>query len=185
MLLYWRLEEPDISNRASVQNRVGALYFLSVNFLVLYMQNSLATFPKNQLIFNKEYDSGLYDVLPYYLSKVIVEILITSLFPTLFTLLVYFTTNLNLSANCFFVFWGGAVLYIQVATIIGILIGTIVQSPSLAVEVAPAIFVPMMLFSGYTNNTKNIWVGIKWLEYLSPVRYFFEYSVTNEFESRT
>lgn len=76
------------------------------------MQNSLATFPKNQLIFVKEHDSGLYDVLPYYLSKIIVELLITSLFPTLFTLLVYFTTNLNLSTNCFFVFWGGAVLYI-------------------------------------------------------------------------
>lgn len=55
----------------------------------------------------------------------------------------------------------------------------------MAVEIAPAIFVPLMLFSGFTNNTDNIWVGLKWLEYISPVRYFFEYAVTNEFEDRT
>lgn len=90
------------------------------------MQNSLATFPKNQLIFIKEYDSGLYDVLPYYLSKIVVELMITSLFPTLFTLLIYFTTNLNLSVKCFFIFWGGSVLYIQLATLLGIFIGTVV-----------------------------------------------------------
>jgi ATP-binding cassette subfamily G (WHITE) protein 2 len=184
MLLYWRLKEPELSDVGSVQNRVGALYFLSVNFLVLYLQNSLSTFPKNQLIFVKEYESGLYDVLPYYLSKILVEILFTSIFPTIFTLLVYFTTNLNLSVKCFFTFLGGTILYIQIATLMGILIGTIVQSPSLAVEVAPAIFVPMMLFSGYTNNVNNYWVGIKWLQYISPVRYFMEFAVTNEFEDR-
>lgn len=59
-----------------------------------------------------------------------------------------------------------------------------VRNVELAVEIAPAIFVPLMLFSGYTNNTKNIVSWLKWLEYISPVRYMFEYLVTNEFMDR-
>ena len=80
--------------------------------LILYMQNSLSTFPKNQLIFVKEFDSGLYDVLPYYLSKILVELVLTSIFPCIFSVIVYFLVNLNLSAKHFFIFMGGSVLYV-------------------------------------------------------------------------
>ncbi len=65
------------------------------------------------------------------------------------------------------------------------MIGAMVRNVELAVEIAPAIFVPLMLFSGYTNNTKNIVVWLKWLESISPVRYMFEFLVTNEFEDKT
>jgi ABC-type multidrug transport system permease subunit len=77
---------------------------------------------------------------------------------------------------------GGAVLYVQVGTLLGILIGAMVRNVELAVEIAPAIFVPLMLFSGYTNNSNNIVSWLKWLEYMSPVRYMFEFLVTNEFD---
>ena len=70
------------------------------------------------------------------------------------------------------------------ATVLGILIGAMVRNVELAVEIAPAIFVPLMLFSGYTNNTKNIVAWLRWLERISPTRYFFEFLVTNEFEDR-
>jgi ABC-type multidrug transport system permease subunit len=72
---------------------------------------------------------------------------------------------------------GGAVLYVQVGTLLGIFVGAMVRNIELAVEIAPAIFVPLMLFSGYTNNTKNIVSWLKWLEYISPVRYMFEFLV--------
>ena len=41
--------------------------------------------------------------------------------------------------------------------------------------------VPIMLFSGYTTNTDNILAAIKWIEYISPIRYVFEFFVHNEF----
>ncbi len=114
--------------------------------LILYMQNSLSTFPKNQLIFVKEYDSGLYNILPYFISKILVELILTSIFPCLFSVLVYFLVNLNCTAKNFFQFMGGAVLYVQVGTMLGIFVGAMVRNVELAVEIAPAIFVPLMLF---------------------------------------
>lgn len=65
------------------------------------------------------------------------------------------------------------------------MIGALVWNVELAVEIAPAIFVPLMLFSGYTNNTKNIVSWLRWLEKISPVRYAFEFFVTNEFKDKT
>lgn len=62
------------------------------------------------------------------------------------------------------------------------MIGALVGNADLAIEIAPAVFVPLMLFSGYTNNTDNIVSWLKWLEYISPVWYMFEFLVTNEFE---
>lgn len=44
------------------------------------------------------------------------------------------------------------------------------------------IFVPFILFSGYTTNTDNILPVLKVIEYISPMRYAFEYFVRNEFE---
>jgi ABC-type multidrug transport system permease subunit len=133
----------------------------------------------------KEYDSGLYDILPYYFSKMIVEIFLTSFFPCLFSVLVYFLVNFNLTVSHFFIFLGGVVFYVQIGTVLGIFLGAVVWNADLAIELAPAIFVPLMLMSGYTNNTSNIVVWLKWLEYISPVRYIFEFLVTNEFDDQT
>jgi hypothetical protein len=40
--------------------------------------------------------------------------------------------------------------------IMGIFFGTIIKSARLAIEVAPLVFVPFLLFSGYTTNSGKI-----------------------------
>ena len=44
------------------------------------------------------------------------------------------------------------------------------------------IFIPFLLFSGFTTNTENIILPLKVIEYISPMRYTFEFLVRNEFE---
>lgn len=64
----------------------------------------------------------------------------------------------------------------------GIFIGALVKDLTLAIEIAPLIFVPFLLYAGFTTNTENILKGLKFIEYSSPIRYAFEFFVTNEFE---
>jgi len=78
----------------------------------------------------------------------------------------------------------GTVLLSWLATLFGIFIGTLVSDVNVAIEIAPMIFVPIILFSGYTTNTENIKAFLKWIEYISPVRYIFEYFVHNEFDDK-
>ena len=106
------------------------------------------------------------------------------MFPALFVCVIYYIVNFNNNAGSFFLFIVGVVLSSWVATLIGIFVGTLVHNPNTAIEITPMIFVPIMLFSGYTTNTDNIVAGLKWLEYMSPIRYLFEYFVHNEFDSR-
>jgi ABC-type multidrug transport system permease subunit len=56
----------------------------------------------------------------------------------------------------------------------GILIGCIFPDLEVALNVTPKIFFPMMLFSGFIVNTDSIAVFVRWIEYISPVRYTLE-----------
>ena len=45
------------------------------------------------------------------------------------------------------------------------------------------VMIPFMLFSGFLTNTENILPPLKFFEYISPLRYTFEYFIRNEFEN--
>lgn len=150
----------------------------------MYFQTSVALFPVEREIFIKEYDSGLYSIGPYYLSKLLIDLPLTAFFPILFTCIVYYAVNLYSPAENFFLFMLGTILLSWLATLFGIFIGALVGDANVAIEIAPMIFVPIILFSGYTTNTSNIIGALKWIEYISPVRYIFEFFVHNEFSDR-
>ena len=44
------------------------------------------------------------------------------------------------------------------------------------------LFVPFFLFAGLFSNIGNIFVVLRVFEYISPLRYAFEFFVRNEFE---
>ena len=182
LLLYWQLDEPSKIDRTATQNRTGALYFVSINMFILYFQSALSTFPKERSIFLKEYNSGLYGIIPYFFSKLIIEIPLTSFFPILFSCIVYFVVNFNPGVSNFFLFIVGALLISNCGSIMGMFIGTLVSSSSAAIDIAPLIFFPFLMFAGFTTNTDNILHFLKFFEYLSPMRYVFEYFIRNEFE---
>jgi hypothetical protein len=51
---------------------------------------------------------------------------------------------------------GGAIVEAIFASIMGIFFGTVIKSARLAIEVAPLVFVPFILFSGYTTNSGRV-----------------------------
>lgn len=48
--------------------------------------------------------------------------------------------------------------------------------------VAPVIIMPFAIFGGFLSNADNYMDWIGWLQYVSPIRYGFEFLVRNEFE---
>lgn len=181
MMLFWQLDPVNPKDAVSIQNRLGALFFVSINMFIMYFQTSVALFPVERDIFLKEFDSGLYSLIPYFFAKIIIDLPLTALFPMLFSSIVYYAVSFYSPVEHFFFFMLGTVLMCWMAVLFGIFIGSIVSDANVAIEIAPMIFVPMILFSGYTTNTENIVIVLKGLEYLSPVRYAFEFFVHNEF----
>ena len=65
----------------------------------------------------------------------------------------------------------------------GQVIGSMFPTAESACFFAPVLILPFILFSGFITNidTYPRWIG--WIQYLSPVRYGFEASLRNEFET--
>ena len=163
-------------------NRLGGLYLLILNNFISFMQNVLLTFPAERVVYAKEYNSGLYGVTPYYFSKIIIELPFVMLLPWLFIGIVYWVVKFNPEIVRFFILGGCIVAICLLGNMWGIFLGAAIPNPKLALQFAPLVFVPFLLFSGYTTNTNNIGIYLKWLEYISPFRYAFEWAVWNEFD---
>lgn len=55
----------------------------------------------------------------------------------------------------------------------GLLVGSFFSDAKVASGILPLIVLPLMLFSGFYKNRKDLprWIG--WVEYISPIKYAF------------
>lgn len=181
-LLIFDVFPSDVTDPKAVFNRLGGLYLLILNNFISFMQNVLLTFPAERVVYAKEYNSGLYGVTSYYFSKIIIELPFVMILPWMFVAIIYWVVKFNPGAEHFFLLGGCIVCVCLLGNMWGVFLGAAIPNPKLALQFAPLVFVPFLLFSGYTTNTNNIGVYLKWLEYISPFRYAFEWAVYNEFE---
>lgn len=181
ILLYFRMAEPDKKFYSTIQERLGALFFLSINLFFLYFQTVLAVFPLERALFSKEYNSGLYDIIPYYFSKLIIEIPLTGIFPAVFIAIIYYAINFYNDISIFFLTIFIAVLASWFATLLGLFFGSLIKDSKMAIDIAPLVLVPFLIFSGFPSNSGNIFEALKVIEFISPIRYFFELFVTAQF----
>ena len=64
----------------------------------------------------------------------------------------------------------------------GLLVGVIFTDFKVSSIIAPVVFYPMMLFSGFYVSGDSLPVWVTWLEYVSVFRYAMEFLVRVEFE---
>ena len=66
-------------------------------------------------------------------------------------------------------------------TSIGLMIGSAIPNHSASTAIAPIVLAPCVIFSGLPVNLGTVYVWLRWLQYLSPLRYTFEILIRNEF----
>ena len=181
-LLFYRFDPIDGQKNETISNRLGAIFFVTINMFLIYFQTSLNTFPAEKEIFAKEYGSGMYGFLSYYIAKLSLEIPLTSIFPMLFMATIYFIVGFYASLNNFLLFIMLGVIEALVGMITGIFIGAISPNVQVSTEIAPMVQIPFMLFCGFLTNVESILPPFKIFEWISPMRYTFEFLIRNEFD---
>ena len=77
------------------------------------------------------------------------------------------------------------VAIISLGSLCGLSIGTAIATASkdvnIAVQFAPFLFIPLILFSGLLINSDSIPPYFTWIQYLSPIRYMYQEVYKNEF----
>mmetsp|Transcript_15704 Transcript_15704/g.28662 ORF Transcript_15704/g.28662 Transcript_15704/m.28662 type:complete len:469 (+) Transcript_15704:1049-2455(+) len=82
-------------DRESIQNRNGLLFMTVSAMIFTGIDSVILSFPKQRAVFLKEQSSNMYGVLPYYLSKMLLDMFIEFITPTIVFLTTYWACGLN------------------------------------------------------------------------------------------
>mmetsp|Transcript_2454 Transcript_2454/g.3750 ORF Transcript_2454/g.3750 Transcript_2454/m.3750 type:complete len:507 (-) Transcript_2454:27-1547(-) len=178
IILYQGLE----GNKEGVQNRMGALFFLSMNTGFGGLNNVSLIFPSERPVFLREVNNNMYRVSTYFWAKLFTEFPPSVLLPTMQIAIVYFAIGLNTNDwYQFFVCVVSGILCYNAFTGLGYMIGTGIHNQQVAVVLTPLLIVPMMLFAGFFVNQDNIPGWLVWLKEITIFKYCYQAMVLNEF----
>jgi ATP-binding cassette subfamily G (WHITE) protein 2 len=65
---------------------------------------------------------------------------------------------------------------------LGIMIGCLFKDAQRTSAMAPAILLPLMMFSGLYSRLNTISIWVRWIQYISPFRYGLQALLYNEFK---
>jgi len=141
-------------------------------------QPVILQFPQERPVFLREYAAHQYGVLPYFISKTLVEMPIILMSQIIAFAVTYFWMGLK----------GNVLLLVGVSWLLGIassslalLVGCGVASAQKAIQLAPLTLIPQMLFSGLFVPVAKIPLSLRWARYLCPLKYAINLMTLVEF----
>lgn len=177
-LIYLQLSD----NQASVQNRVGAIFFIAVNPFMSCCMANLGGFGGERAVFVREYRSHMYSLPAFFFSRLCVIIPINIMLPCWLSVITYFLIGFRHdNASHFFIYLLITVCSANSGTLFGIFICCAIPNLSVALAVGPMMIMPLMIFSGFYVNLDSIGPWFSWIQYISPIKYSFTALMLNEF----
>ncbi|XP_073794813.1 broad substrate specificity ATP-binding cassette transporter ABCG2 isoform X1 [Danio rerio] len=168
-------------NSSGIQNRMGALFFITTNQCFSSV-SAAELFIAERKLFVHEYISGYYRVSVYFLSKILSDILTLRTIPAvIFSCVAYFMIGLKPAAEAFFIFLFSIIMVSYTATAMTLAISadqTVVAIANIFMTIS---FVFMMIFSGLLVNLPSVATWLNWLKYFSIPRYGLSALQINEF----
>lgn len=164
---------------------MGFSFFLGANSLMIAMGPVAIVFPAERNVFLKEYGAKMYGVGAYYLSRNLIELPYSFLFPIIQSLVFYWMVGLGQTAEQFFTFFLILYLISFNGSSLGLLIGSLAQDSKSVGVLLPMFIFPFILFSGMFKNLGNLpdWIG--WFQFVSPIKYTFAAFMQNQIPFET
>lgn len=163
----------DLTDSINWHAFTGILFFLVIHGYNSAVIPTSVFFPLDRNVFLKEKRSQLYTIAPYFISKNLVDLPYTFLFPLICSLIFYWFLGLSSSAEQFFTFLLVNCLLGICGTSAGLLIGSIIVDMKTINTMISMTSLPLIVFAGYYKNISNLpgWIG--WVQFLSPIKYGF------------
>jgi ABC-type multidrug transport system ATPase subunit len=167
---FWQLDH----TQASIQNRLGALYFTAIVQVFGGALSVVLTFAGERDVFLLEQETQMYSVAAYFTGKMLVDLPIFAAGTAVSSILVYLMTGLALSWVQFVNFQ----LIVLLVAFSGQAIGLIVAAAASTIENAtlftPLIISPSILITSYAFPLGEVPIYFEWLKFLSPFYFSFD-----------
>ncbi|GAA5976278.1 hypothetical protein JCM5350_001403 [Sporobolomyces pararoseus] len=165
------------------QSRIGALFFLGC-LLAFASLSALANFSRLRSIFLRERARAYYSPFAWVASRVAFDIVPLRIIPTIILgVIVYWMVGLSRDAEHFFKFLLILILYSIAMTLFNFLLAAIVSDTGIAILISSVINLFQMAFAGFFINLSRIPGVLRWLQWLSPLKYALEALSVNEVSS--
>jgi ABC-type multidrug transport system ATPase subunit len=174
--------ELDFGQR-SIQDRIGLLFFISINTGFNSLLSVLNNFPIEKDIVNRERSDGAYHVLSYFPAKFLVEIPLIILPTILYACIVYLLVNLN--PDGFYNLISILILESLVSVSLGLCVSAVSPNIEIANALGPPFLVIAILFGGFYINIESLPIIADLIPYFSFLKWSFEALAINEFSGLT
>ncbi|XP_018319945.1 ATP-binding cassette sub-family G member 4 isoform X2 [Agrilus planipennis] len=158
---------------AKVLSNLGFLFFNMLFLMYTSMTITILSFPLEMPVLLKEHFNRWYSLRSYYMAITISDIPFQTIFCVLYVTIVYFMTNQPMELSRYGMFLAACLLVSFVAQSVGLVVGAAMNVQN-GVFLAPVMSVPFLLFSGFFVSFDAIPVYLRWITYLSYIRYGFE-----------
>lgn len=177
-LIFFGVGNSDYVDYAEVMASFGGLANLLISIMFGVAQSALVGFPQDRTVFLREYSTNHYSITPYFLSKFTVECLETSLQVLAQNVVGFFMMGFQMN---FLYFFALSFILAVVCTSIGVLIGSSVDDPNVALEFIPLLIVPQLLFAGFFIQISLIPELLRWAQYACSLTYAVRLALVSEF----
>lgn len=157
-LIFLKSGSKDDSNPSNFQTHFGAITFAMISSMFGAAQPVMLMFPFERPMFMREYSTGTYSAITYFLSKVVIELPLTFTQSLLQWILLYWMMDLN-GSFIFFVLESWILGLASSSVALGL--GAAVSNVKDVTELAPLLFVPQLLFAGFFIRTSQIPVFLR------------------------
>nr|QAV55735.1 ATP-binding cassette sub-family G member 4-like protein [Sogatella furcifera] len=155
---------------------VGNHSFFFFAVLFIHFSSSMPaimTFPSEANVFLREHSNNWYSLTVYFFAKVLADLPLQIICPTLFLTIGYYMTGQPMELQRFFMIWFVMILLAMLGQSSGNAAGALLNV-ELSIVVVPTISMPLFLLSGFFLQPKDLSPLFKSLSCVSYFKYAFE-----------
>ncbi|OMO62654.1 ABC-2 type transporter [Corchorus olitorius] len=165
-LMWWHSDYRDI------QDRLGLLFFISIFWGVLPSFNAVFAFPQERAIFMKERASGMYTLSSYFMARIVGDLPMELILPTVFLIVAYWMAGLNPDLVSFLLTLLVLLAYVLVSQGLGLALGAAIMDAKQASTVATVTMLAFVLTGGYYVH--KVPSCMAWIKYISTTFYTYK-----------
>jgi len=105
---------------------------------------------------------GAYSVSAYFISRILAEVPLNVIIPTIYATIIYWAVGLNPDPYRYLTFIAVVVLETQCAVAVGYTISAISPDAKVAQAMGPPLLIILILFGGFYINTESLPAGSEW-----------------------